>query len=146
VSSTGLPYAAKPAIVPTAANRFFWEAAVRKTLLVQRCDACGHFSHPAPDRCPVCLSRDLSPAAMSGRGTIFSFTVIRRAFHPGFAADLPYVVALVELAEQAGLHLITSIVGNAAQLRIGAEVAVEFEPYGDFARPVFRPLARGSAA
>jgi hypothetical protein len=52
----------------------------------------------------------------------------------------------VELAEQAGLHLITSIVGNAAQLRIGAEVAVEFEPYGDFARPVFRPLARGSAA
>jgi uncharacterized OB-fold protein len=83
---------------------------------------------------------------MSGRGTIFSFTVIRRAFHPGFAADLPYVVALVELAEQAGLHLITSIVGDAAQLRIGTEVAVEFEPYGDFARPVFRPLARGSAA
>jgi uncharacterized OB-fold protein len=147
VSSTGLPDAAKPAIVPTAANRFFWEGAARNRLLVLRCDACGHFSHPAPDRCPVCLSPDLAPTRMSGRGTIFSFTIIRRAFHPGFAADLPYVAALVELAEQAGLHLITNIVGGAAAgPRIGMEVAVEFEPYGDFARPVFRPVASEPAA
>jgi uncharacterized protein len=147
VSSTALPYAAKPAIVPTAANRFFWEGAARHRLLVQRCGACGHFSHPAPDRCPACLSPDLAPASMSGRGTIFSFTIIRRALHPGFAIDLPYAVALVELAEQAGLHLITNIVGCAADgPRIGMDVAVEFEPYGDFARPVFRPVASGYAA
>ncbi len=147
MSSAGLPESAKPAIVPTAANRFFWEGAARNRLLVQRCGACEHFSHPAPDRCPACLSPDLTPTAMSGRGTIFSFTIIRRAFHPGFAADIPYVVALVELAEQAGLHLVTNIVGGtAADLRIGMDVAVEFEPYGDFARPVFRPVASGHAA
>jgi uncharacterized OB-fold protein len=147
VSSTSLPDAAKPAIVPTAANRFFWEGAARNSLLVQRCAACGHFSHPPPDRCPVCLSSNLAPAAMSGRATIFSFTVIRRAFHPGFAADLPYVVALVELAEQAGLHLVTNIVGCPPEdVRIGLDVAVTFEPYGDFARPVFKPFAAETPA
>jgi uncharacterized OB-fold protein len=147
MNTTGLPDAAKPAIVPTAANRFFWQGAARNKLLVQRCGACGHLSHPAPVRCPVCLSPDLAPAEMSGRGTIFSFTIIRRAFHPGFAADLPYVVALVQLAEQPALHLITNIVGCATeQVRIGMEVAAEFEPYGDYARPVFRPVARGQAA
>ena len=83
---------------------------------------------------------------MSGRGTIFSFTIVRRAFHPGFAADLPYVVALVALAEQAGLHLVSNIVGDVAHLRVGAEVTVAFEPYGAFARPVFRPIAQGVAA
>jgi uncharacterized OB-fold protein len=89
---------------------------------------------------------DLTPTKMSGQGTIFSFTIVRRAFHPGFAADLPYVVALVALAEQAGLHLITNIVGGPAEgPRIGMDVAVEFEPYGDFARPVFRPVASGVA-
>ena len=85
---------------------------------------------------------------MSGRGTVFTFTINRHAYNP--AVPVPYVIAIVELEEQAGLRFITNIVGcDPEAVSIGLPVQVDFEPAGAAAwAPVFRlagPAGPGAA-
>src|SRR3546814_9923382 len=82
------------------------------------CRACAHYIHPPVRFCPACESRDTVPIAVSGLATIHSFTVNHKAWLPGLA--VPYVLALVELSEQAGLYLPTNIIGcDPETVRIG---------------------------
>ncbi len=76
-------------------------------LLIQRCDDCARWAHPAPDNCPECGGR-LIARPVSGRGTIFTYTVNFHRYHPDLPT--PYVIAIVELAEQPGLRIATNIV------------------------------------
>jgi uncharacterized OB-fold protein len=77
---------------------------------------------------------------MSGYGTVYSFTIVRRAFHPGFATELPYVVAMVELPEQVGLRVISRVVNTAPEaVRIGLPVEAVFIPEGAFGLALFQP-------
>jgi uncharacterized OB-fold protein len=132
--------AAKPRIVPNLANRFFWEGAGHGELMVLRCQACGFHAHPSPDRCPRCGERALAPERMSGRGSVYSFTIVRRAFHPGFADDLPYVLALIELPEQPGLRVVSRVVNMAPEaVTIGLAVEAVFVPAGEFGLALFQP-------
>lgn len=83
--------------------------------------------------CPHCWSTELDWVQASGRGTVHSFSVIRRAPAQAFAAQVPYVVALVDLDE--GPRMMSNIVGDdALQTRIGDPVAVCFEDRGDGAK------------
>jgi len=117
----------------TDETRFFWEAGRDGTLLIARCRACGFFSHPPYPRCPCCTSAEVGPAAVSGRGTVYSFTVKG-------TSDLPTVIALVELDEQLGLRLLTNVVDcDPASVRIGLRVQVRFVALGDVWLPVFTP-------
>jgi len=78
---------------------------------------------------------------LSGRGTLFSFAVVERAFHPGFVAHLPYVVAMVELVEQPGLRLLTNVVeADPRHLEVGMELEVVFEEREHATLPQFRPV------
>jgi uncharacterized OB-fold protein len=132
----------KPGVIPTSLNQFFWASGADGRLRIQRCSGCGRYTHPPAPICSSCECRQLAPAIVSGRGQIYTFTTVRHAFHPGFAGDLPYVVAIVELVEQPGLHLITRIVDIAPQaVMIGMEVAVTFERNGAFWLPLFRPAS-----
>jgi uncharacterized OB-fold protein len=84
----------------------------------------------------------LHPEAVSGRGTVASFTVNYQAWLPGMA--LPYVIALVAIEEQPALRLQTNIVGcEPDDVRIGMPVEVVFEhyedPQGDVWLPLFQP-------
>ena len=76
---------------------------------------------------------------MSGRGTVFTFTVNRHQYHPDVPA--PYVIAIVELVEQHGLRFTTNIVDvDPEVVAIGMPVRVTFESAGEAAwAPVFRP-------
>lgn len=128
-----------PAIVPNTQNRFFWEGARQGRLLVQRCVDCGRHRHPPMPLCAACQSPRLEEVALSGRGRVYSCTTVRRVFHPGFGSQVPYVVALVELSEQANLFMVSNIVGCAPEaVHIGAAVTVEFLSRGDWLLPVFR--------
>ena len=85
---------------------------------VLRCDACGHLRMPGARRCPECLALGGSWQEDAGGATIWSFAVYHRAFSPGFAAVVPYVVALVEL--DSGPRTITNVVGvEPADVRMG---------------------------
>ncbi len=89
----------KPLPQPTAASLEFWRGAKDHTLLIQRCQSCGEHVFYPREVCPQCLSSALEWVKASGRGTVYSFTVVRQAAHPGFRGDVPYVLAIIELEE-----------------------------------------------
>ena len=130
----------KPALPPTEITQFFWDAAREHKLAIQRCDDCKHYVHWPQVRCPNCQSDRLSPSQVSGKGEIYSFCVVHHVFHPGFAADVPYNVAIVELDEEAGLRMIANILDcpNEA-LYVGMPVEVTFEDREGYTLPQFRP-------
>jgi hypothetical protein len=81
-----------------------------RKLLLQRCRSCGNFWFPPSARCHHCLSPDPEWQEVSGDGRIYSFVVYHRLYHPAFEQDLPYVVAIVQLAE--GPRLLSNIIGT----------------------------------
>jgi uncharacterized protein len=127
-----------PAPLITDDNRDFWTGGRDGDLRIVRCNDCGYYIHPPSPRCPQCRSDDVAPHAVSGRGSVYTFTVNQRAWSPGL--EVPYVIAIVALDEQADLRLMTNIVGCAAdEVAIGMPVQVEFREQGDAHAPVFRP-------
>ena len=103
----------------------FWDGLRHHELRILRCADCRTFVHPPQASCPTCLSLDLAAEAVSGRGSVYSFTVVNREFAPGIKP--PYVAALVELEEQDGLRLVTNLVNvTIADVRIAMPVRVVF--------------------
>jgi uncharacterized protein len=135
----------KPVPQPDELTRFYWDGARRGQLLIQRCGDCGLFLFPPGVVCPRCLSETLTATPVSGRGTIYAFTVAQQAFDIAFADDIPYVLAIVELEEQEHLRILTNIVGAEANtLSSGQAVEVVFEDRRGFALPQFRPAGEGT--
>src|SRR3954453_19021526 len=75
----------------------FWAALRERRIELQRCDSCGYVRWPCGPRCPECLSLSATWTTMAARGTIWSHVVYHRAFHPAFAALVPYRIAQVQL-------------------------------------------------
>jgi uncharacterized protein len=112
-----------PELLPETAG--FWEAAGRHELVVQECTECGRLQHFPRLLCHRCLCDKLTWKMVSGRGTVYSFTIIRQVLHASFAPDVPYVYAIVELEE--GVRMIANVVGVASeQVRVGMPVKVVF--------------------
>jgi uncharacterized OB-fold protein len=88
-------------------TRPFWDAAAEGRLLLPRCKACGrHFFRPEV-ACTHCFATDWQWVEASGRGTLYSHSVVHRAPAPGFA--VPFVLAVVELEE--GPMMFSNLVG-----------------------------------
>ncbi|HLK86911.1 MAG TPA: Zn-ribbon domain-containing OB-fold protein [Candidatus Binataceae bacterium] len=114
---------AKPLPKPTPTSQPFWDAARRHQLSLQRCAACGKFIYYPRERCPHCFSDKLGWESVSGRGKVYSYTVVRRASSRAFAE--PYVLAIVELDE--GPRMTTNIVAAPERVKVGMPVAVHFD-------------------
>lgn len=134
------PIPPKPVPRPSPESQPYWKAAAEHRLEIPCCNACGKFWFPPSRSCPHCLSADIRFEAVSGKGKVFSFVIYDRVYHPAFAGDVPYVVALVELDE--GPRMISNIVDMAPEdVRCEMRVAVVFRPAGDgLAIPCFRPV------
>jgi uncharacterized OB-fold protein len=116
---------------------FFWTAGADGVLRLQRCHACGFFVHPPGPVCPRCLSRDLGPEAVSGRGHVETFTVNYQQWIPG--SD-PYIIAWVSIDEQPDVRLTTNLVGvEPEDVHVGMPVRVVFEHNDDVWIPLFTP-------
>ncbi len=98
----------------------WWEATRERRLVVQRCERCGHRQHYPRMLCVACGGTDLSFVDASGKGTVYSFTVVYRP--PSAAFVPPYVIALVRLAE--GPVLLTRIVDSEPAL-VACDLPVE---------------------
>jgi uncharacterized OB-fold protein len=123
-------------------NRFFWTSGADGVLRILRCQACHFYIHPPGPICPRCLSRQVAPEVVSGRGRVETFTVNYQQWIPG--SD-PYIIAWVALEEQPEVRLSSNIVDTDPEdMRIGMEVAVEFELVDDVYLPLFRPVAAGT--
>ena len=116
----------KPVPVPTADSAPYWAAARQHRLTIQFCTACGKGRFPPSSRCPHCLSADAEWRAVSGAGRIFSFVVVHRISDRAFATEVPYTVAIIELAE--GPRMLSNIVGvSPDEVDIGMAVTVVFD-------------------
>lgn len=117
---------ARPLPTPSELTAGFWQAAAERRLVVQRCDGCGQLRHYPQPMCPNCHSTDWQWSEMSGRGTVYTFTVAHQAFHPAWARSVPYVVATVELDE--GVRMVTDLpTEDVDDVAIGRAVEVFFD-------------------
>lgn len=131
-----------PLPTPTVLTREFWMSAKKRKLVFQYCSKCKMLqSYPKP-WCSECGSEELSWKEVSGKGTVYSYTIPRQVIDnsPAFEKNLPFVVAIVQLEE--GARLYSNIIGLPPEdVRIGMKVEVSFEDVSsDIALPKFRPL------
>jgi len=123
----------------------FFDAVRGSRLAFPYCTACGRYHWYPMKRCPHCRSNDIEWRPVSGRGQLYSWTVVRHPFDPALAEALPYVVALIEFPDAPGIRLVSNLVDiDLDRLHIGMAV----EPvYPDTAsnEPVvrFRPITQG---
>jgi len=136
-----MPSYAGPVPVPTPESRAFWEAARRHELVLPCCRACGHCFFFPRAACPQCLSADLEWRRASGRGRVYTFTVVHRGARD-FPLGTPYVLAMVDLEE--GPRVMTNLVDvepDPAKIPFGMPVEVVFADVSEqIALPRFRPI------
>ncbi len=129
-----MTYVPRPFPLPDRDTAPFWDAASRRELVFQHCAACRTVRYPIGPLCPECLSFDFEWMPSSGRGTVYSFTVVHHQTHPAFPA--PYTVLLVEMEE--GPRLVAQLRG-AERAGIGDRVRIEWDDTGRQPLPVFVP-------
>jgi uncharacterized OB-fold protein len=130
-----------------AFTRPYWEAAAEGRLLIRRCRAsgCGAPHHYPREFCPRCWSEDVHWEQASGRATLYTWSVVHLNDLPPFGDRVPYVAAVVDLAE--GPRMMTEITDcGEGDLWIGMPLRVSFRPAAEGpaeggipAVPVFRP-------
>lgn len=115
-----------------AENKPFWDGTAAKKLLLKRCEECGKTHYYPRALCPYCLSERTEWFEASGRGKIYSYSVMRRA-------KTPYAIAYVTLEE--GVSMMTNIIQcDLDGLQIGQDVKVVFHDAGNgFTMPLFAP-------
>ena len=120
-----------PGVMPTptlpaisALTRPFWDAAAQGRLMLPKCNACGqHFFRPEV-ACTHCFATDWQWVDASGRGNLYSYSVLHKAPAPGF--KVPLVLAVVELDE--GPCMFSNLIGvETGSIRIGMSLQVQFE-------------------
>ena len=132
----------RPLPVADDLSQPFWEAGKQHRLVIQRCRECGYFNHPPRPACDASQSQQLQFEPVSGRGTIYSFTVMHQPNIAGFEDQIPYINILVELEEQPLLFMVSNLpASDLDKIKIGGQVEVSFEEVDpDTALPQFRPV------
>jgi uncharacterized OB-fold protein len=124
----------RPLPLPDRDTAPFWTAQNEHELTFQRCMSCATVRYPVGPLCPQCRSFEFEWAVSSGRGAIYSYTVVRHQTHPAFPA--PYTVALVEMEE--GPRVIAQLrAPEGTPVAIGAPVHLEWDDSSEQSLPVF---------
>lgn len=138
----------RPLPVVDDSNRYYWEGAREHRLMLLRCADCRTWIHPPRDRCPACRSIALAPEQASGRGRVYSWSVMHSGGNPGFEDKIPYAVLVVELDDQKGLFTIGNLFdAEPEELSIGMALEVTWEQLNDeITLPQWRPARPGVAS
>lgn len=110
----------------------YWEGCRNRQLKVQQCTNCRMFRHMPCPVCPACRSLEFQWVEVSGRGTVFSYTVVHYASHPVLREALPYNIAWIQLDDAGDVRLVSNVVdAEPDELAIGMPVVVHWEPISD---------------
>lgn len=127
-------------------TRPFWAGAARGELVLPRCEACGRYVWYPDGACRSCGGAALAWTRVSGRGRLFSWSIVHRAFIPQLAEMVPYVTGLVAIEEDPAVRLATLVVDCPHErLHVALPVEVTWRPLrfagvtGEVAAPMFRP-------
>lgn len=134
----------KPLPHPTEISAPYWAGLQAHEVRIQQCDR-GHWLFFPRTHCPTCGSRALTWNKVSGKGTIYSYTIARIPTMPEFTDEMPQALAVVELDE--GVRINTTIVGaDAETLQVGMQVRPVFDERPQVATLLrFTPLNSGFA-
>jgi uncharacterized protein len=115
----------------------FWDAAREERLLIRHCLDCDAYSYYPRPFCPKCWSEHIDWYQAGGEGTLYTWSVIYNNDQPPFRDRVPYVAAIVDLAE--GPRMMTNVVDCPFdELRVGMALRVTFQPISDdYTIPVF---------
>jgi|SRR5690554_313239 len=103
----------------------FWNAAKEHRLVACQCADCGHFRMPPTPYCPSCRSQAVNWPELSGKGIIYSYSIVSYPIIPQMDDSIPYVPAIIELPEAGGVRLISNVVCvDVADIAVGQEVEV----------------------
>lgn len=134
---------AKPLPKSDPLTKPFWDSLGRGAMEIQRCGDCSSYAFYPRNLCPHCGSRAMHWTPVSGRGRIYSLTIVHRPTNAAFKGDTPYVVALVELDE--GCRMMSNVIGVKADpehVKIGMPVEVVYDRVTtETTLPKFRPVA-----
>ena len=86
----------------SADTKAYWDGCREHKLMVQKCKVCGRLRIPASYVCQNCLSTETELVELKPEGTLYSFVVMHRAFHPSVQDKVPYIVATIDLSETSG--------------------------------------------
>jgi len=133
------------ALAPDPTTAPFWDACRRRELRLQRCADCSTFRQPPSPGCPRCGSARSDWPLLSGRGTVFSYTIVHHAAVPPLAGDVPYNVVVVELDDAPGARLISNVLdAEPSDVTVGMRVEIAWdEVRPDVVLPRFRRAGRG---
>lgn len=110
----------------------FWEGCKKKVLVIQKCKNCGWFRHYPRPLCPKCRSWNAEWAEVSGKGQVWSWTVIYHPIDPILTDKAPFNIVEIELNEQQGLRLTSNLIDCApTEIYIGMPVEAVFESVTD---------------
>ncbi len=122
-----------------AFNRDFWTGGEQGELRIMHCQDCDNFIHPPRPVCRHCLSDNVNAKAVSGKGTVDTFTINHQKWHP--AMDVPFVVARIALDDAPGVIITSNIVGcDVNAVEFGDKVQVTFEHQDDVYIPLFEKV------
>jgi uncharacterized OB-fold protein len=122
--------ARKPLPTPDADTAAFWRGLQGGKLLLQHCADCCHVQYYQQATCRACGRENLVHRPASGRGKVYSFSVVHRAPGPAFKADVPYAVVLVELEE--GPRMISTFTGGSPdEVTFDMDVVLTLEKVSD---------------
>lgn len=122
-------------------TKAFWAATRDKKLTYQQCKHCNTIVFYPRRQCTGCTAGDLEWKTASGKGTVYTFSVVRQSYHPFFRHHIPYAVAWIDLDE--GPRILSNIVGvddPLEDIRIGMPVEVEWEEHEMLNIPLFKPV------
>jgi len=134
-----IPKKPLPVVNPWA--KPFWEACREKRLAIQKCKECGkHVFYPRI-ACPHCFSDRLDWVEASGKGTVYTYSVVVSNAPSAFIKDMPYVIAVIRLEE--GVQMLSNVVEcKPEDVRCDMPVEVTFEKLDEqFTLPKFRPIS-----
>ena len=130
----------KPVPIVNPWTKPFWDAAREEKLILQKCQDCDkHIFYPRI-ACPHCFSDKIEWVEASGKGTVYSYTVVTNNAPSAFIQDMPFVIAIVKLEE--GVQMLSNIINcNPDDVECDMPVEVTFEKLDDeFTLPKFRPV------
>ncbi len=120
----------KPLPVATHTSQPFWEALTRHEVQIQQCSDCGAWVYYPRAFCPKCLSPELEWKQISGKGTLYSFTIARRPTAPFWADEVPQRIVVVELDE--GPRLTSTLCNvDLGDIRVGMRLQPVFDDISD---------------
>ena len=131
----------KPIPIPQPESDFYWEKCKQHELWLRKCNTCNKTYFYPRDFCPLCHGKDVEWVRSSGKGTLYTYSIVHRSTPP-FRDDTPYVIAIVELED--GTCMPTNLVQpepDPENIQIGMPVEVVFEDITDtISLPKFRPV------